>query len=85
MPAPLLSKPDIMPGLEYIWRAFIELSGSRTVHMEGVGCIPLTELLAYCNLFEIVDDQREELVRCFLTLDAHFVALTEKRKPAKKK
>ena len=55
------------------WEAFHVLSPSRQVGMT-VGAIPLTEVLAYMQMFMIQDeDERRELLRYVQILDRVFL------------
>jgi hypothetical protein len=61
------------------------LSPSRNTGW-GAGAIPLSEVKAYCEMFDIEGDDREELIVLLRALDDEYLKLTgekSKRKGAK--
>jgi hypothetical protein len=54
---------------------------SRPVGM-GIGPIPLTEILAYCELYDIED--RDELVRFVRAMDDEFLRFNAEKKTKEK-
>jgi hypothetical protein len=68
-----------------VWEAFVLLSPSRNVGW-GAGAIPLTEIRAYCEMFEIEAEEREDLLYLLRAIDDEYLKLTgekNKRKGAK--
>lgn len=54
----------------WAWTAFQSLRGSRAMGMSA-GAIPISEIVAYCDLVGIVDaTQRQRLARFVMHLDA---------------
>lgn len=63
-----------------VWEAFVLLSPSRNVGW-GSGAIPLTEIRAYCEMFEIGPEEREDLLYLLRAIDDEYLKLTgEKNK-----
>ena len=81
-PTPALeNRPELYPDLVPVWEAFVLLSPSRNVGW-GAGAIPLSEVRAYCEMFEIPPEDREELLYLLRALDEEYLKLTgEKSKP----
>ena len=69
----LESRPELDEGVILFWNAFQMLSPSRSVGM-GVGCIPLSEILAFCDMADVRGvDERIEFVRVIQAMDAVFL------------
>ena len=65
--------PELLPGAQSLWEAWEALSWSRAVGF-GVGAIPVSEVLAYCELLQIRSLwQRERLLRTIQRLDAEIM------------
>lgn len=79
------NRPELYPDLVPVWEAFVLLSPSRNTGW-GAGAIPLSEVKAYCEMFDIEGDDREELVILLRALDDEYLKSTNeksKRKGAK--
>ena len=62
------------------YRAFNVLGDSRIIGQGSIGPIPLTEMQAYIELFEINDlDERERFIRMIKALDRVFIKHTNER------
>ena len=58
LPPALANKPECWDENEEYMAAFFDLSPSRAVGMSGAGAIPVSEMQAYCQLFEVDDPQQ---------------------------
>lgn len=79
------NRPELYPDLVPVWEAFVLLSPSRNSGW-GAGAIPLSEVKAYCEMFDIEGDDREELLILLRALDDEYLKSTNekgKRKGAK--
>jgi hypothetical protein len=76
-------KPEVIPEALPFWEAFVQLSHSRNVGM-SLGAIPISEVLAYCVYFSIVDiDERGCLLRIISDLDSHYLELNKPKETKK--
>ncbi|HWM89403.1 MAG TPA: hypothetical protein VN493_01405 [Thermoanaerobaculia bacterium] len=66
--------PDLVP----VWEAFVLLSPSRNMGW-GAGAIPLTEVRAYCEMFEIEPEEREDLLYLLRALDEEYLKSTNEK------
>lgn len=82
-PDALRNKPRLRPWLAEYYRAFQVLTSSRSVGMGGVGAIPLSEIAAYFELFEVHDpDERYAYVTMIKALDSAYLERTNKASTA---
>jgi hypothetical protein len=51
----------------------------------GAGAIPMTEVKAYCEMFDIEGDEREELLLLLRALDDEYLKLTNEKSQSKKR
>lgn len=69
----LRSKPTLTIWQEQFWDAFQVLSDSRSFTQIGISSIPISEILAYLNLMQIVDAELRCLYLTFIrNLDVVF-------------
>jgi hypothetical protein len=66
-----------------VWEAFVLLSPSRNVGW-GAGAIPLTEIRAYCEMFEIEAEEREDLLYLLRAIDDEYLKLTGEKNKQKR-
>lgn len=73
-PGGLKERPDLTPIQWYYRIAFEEVSASRGYSSNGLPLpVPLTEMLAYCQLYGIESlDEREKLIKMFRAMDAGY-------------
>jgi hypothetical protein len=68
-------KPDISSEASTFWEVFLLLSRSRRMGM-SLGAIPISEVLAYCEFYSIVDvDERDSLLRIISMVDSYYLEL----------
>ena len=83
---PLENKPELYSDLKLDFDAFNILSTSRPVGF-SYGAIPISEILAYCNMFGIDDyEERKEFIKRIKILDRAYLNFHNKKsKQANKK
>ena len=73
-PNPLKVKPELEGADAEVYTVFRQLSSARIYTEGGPQPIPVSELLAYCELMRIRElDQRQALLQIVQTLDATFI------------
>lgn len=83
IPQALTDKPDVFEDLEPVLRAFGVLSASRPLHagptLAVAGPIPLTEIQAYCALFDM--RETEDFIHLIRAMDdAYLTRVAERRR-----
>jgi len=58
----LRERPSVMVGLEIFYEAFHELSSCRQIGL-GIGPLPFTAIVDYCDRFEMDEAQTIEILR----------------------
>lgn len=81
-PKALENRVEVSPILSFYYGAFITLSSSRTVGMTA-NPIPLSEILAYCDLYEIEGESRHDFAYLIQAMDREYMKWIEDQ--AKKK
>lgn len=71
-PKALSNRVEVSPVLSFYYEAFIVLSSSRTVGM-ATNPIPLSEMLAYCDLYGLDGDERHDFVYLIQSLDREYL------------
>jgi len=79
VPAALQRRPKLYPWCVHYLEAFHTLSGSRALGFGGAGPIPLSEIRAYFEIFEVPLDDRPVWVRMMRALDAVWLQRESKR------
>ncbi len=70
----LENQPRLKPWLAEYYRAFNALSSSRQVGMGGVGPIPMSEMAAYFEVFEVRDlEERDTYITMIQALDSVYL------------
>jgi hypothetical protein len=77
LPKAILNKPELLPGLDLFFDAFMALSSCRYVGM-AEGPIPWTAIDRYCTVNEIEGELREELFHHVRSLDGVYLKHTSK-------
>jgi hypothetical protein len=84
-PEALQRRPPLDAPLRWYLEAFYDLSRGRQITMGGAGPIPLSEILAYMQMFEITDlDERASFLRTMGRLDAVYLEAQHKKAEARK-
>ncbi len=78
----LTEKPNLSFGDEFYLNSFFRLSSSRSVGM-GVGNIPLSEIILYCDWIE--ESEPEVFVEIIQFMDSVYLDLQNKKNESKKK
>ncbi|MCQ8781723.1 hypothetical protein NPA30_05955 [Aurantimonas sp. CSK15Z-1] len=64
-------------------QAFFDLSASRSLVMGGEGPIPLSEILAYCQMFGVNDvDERGDFLRVIRAMDEAYLEERHRQREA---
>ena len=80
-PEALKTKPRLRPWLSGYYAAFNLLSSSRQLGMGAVGAIPMSEIAAYFEMFEVHDlDERETTITMIKALDSVYLKHVNKPK-----
>jgi hypothetical protein len=81
LPRAIQDAPDLWPGLELYFQAWIDLDSCRSIGL-GVGPIPWTAIEAYSISMDLDSDKRARMHRLVRALDR--VYLDHNRKQGKK-
>jgi hypothetical protein len=84
LPDAILNKPKMAPGLEFIWRAFWEMSTDRDFGM-AEGPIPWSVMDRYALRHEIEDDEFDRFVLMIKSLDSVYIEHRTKQQNKKMK
>ncbi|WP_298983488.1 hypothetical protein [uncultured Roseibium sp.] len=80
VPPALKRKPELFEDLRLVWEAFKTLSPARQYYNGAPQPIPLSEILAYCQMFEINDlEERREFAEFIIEMDTVFIAAVLKK------
>lgn len=79
LPDAIQNAPDLQPGLELHFEAFIALSSCRTHGMSSLSSIPWTAINDYAVRFGIEGQQFERLVAYIGAMDDHFLKVMRKK------
>ena len=72
-------RPEVEDHNLFYWNAFSLLTGSRDAGF-SLGCIPLSEIEAFCRLARIEDvEERMEFVHIIQAMDREFVEFHRKK------
>lgn len=79
-PEALRNKPRLKPWLGDYYKAFNLLSTSRQLGMGAAGAIPMSEMMAYFEVFEVHDlDERETTITMIKALDSVYLKHVNKK------
>ena len=79
-PPALLNRPFPTQFEVPFWDAFNRLSRSRAWTEIGASAIPISEILAFLQLYEITDlEEKDEYVMIIQALDSTFLELTKNK------
>lgn len=74
MPQAIVERPELEPHELPYWDAFTTLHLSRANTGFGPGAIPLSEIVAFCDLMQIpIGEPRAQLVQTIRAMDAAFI------------
>ena len=70
----IFGEPELISSLRWIWEAFWILNSSRSGGGFGPSALSLSEIYAYCKLYEIrTFSERNMLVRCIQAMDSEYM------------
>lgn len=72
LPDAIKNAPQLFLGLELYFQGFLELNDERQIGM-AAGPIPWRALQQYCEVYDIVGDQKEDFFFHIKSLDAEFL------------
>jgi hypothetical protein len=77
-PQALQTKPDLIEGAAKYFVAFTALNASRQMGMDGPGPIPISEVYAYCGMFNITSySERFDMFRFISVCDGTYLKKLE--------
>lgn len=79
LPEKMQSAPQLLPGLELFYEAFLDLSGSRVPAAAGPGSIPFSEISAWARHYDVTGETFELLVLFIRRLDAAYIGHVTKK------
>jgi len=68
----LRERPSLLPGLEFYYEAFMDLSTCRSFGM-GIGPIPMVAIWTYCDMLDLDDVTRGLMVDHVRAMDSAFL------------
>lgn len=79
--------PEVLPHARWVWEAFWKLSSRRLFNEQGPQPIPISEILAYCELTGVTEPVfRDDLLSVVVMLDGMYLAHAAKeREKARRK
>lgn len=80
IPAAIQNAPELLPGLDLFISAYTELSTCRQLGMTE-GPIPWLAMNAYCDVYEIDGDLRQEFFYILRQLDNEMMEYRESKRP----
>jgi len=83
-PQAIQNAPELWIGLGLYFGAFQDLDGDRPSGWT-VRPIPLAAILNYCQAYNIVDEQREDLIYFLRAMDKAYIKHETKKQDKKKK
>lgn len=83
IPNKIQNAPELWPGLELFYLAFLELSSTRNVGF-GLGPIPWTSMSDYCVAHDIEGEQRDDLIYHVSHLDLEYLKYKDKKESSNK-
>lgn len=81
VPKAIQSKPELTQVQSEIYAAFTEISPDRSYSMAGPLPIGLSAVLNYCTLYDLGQEESQDLWRMIRALDSHWLAEVAKRNP----
>jgi len=78
-PDKIANAPELLPGLELYYLAFMELTDSRQIGM-GLGAIPWKVVHDYCEAYGLSDEQTEEMHHHMKEMDAAYLEHHRRKK-----
>lgn len=72
LPDAIANAPELYLGLELYYNGFNQLSSSRPQGF-GVGAIPLSYILDYCQVYSIIGEDMDDFVWFITNIDRKFL------------
>lgn len=73
VPSKIANAPELEIGLEFYYRAFLDLTSSRPVHFGGIGHLPWSVIFNYCTAYGVKSDDIEDSIYIISKMDEAFV------------
>lgn len=74
LPKYIQEAPELLPGLEFFFEAFFELTGDRAVGMGVLGPIPYSSLRQYAVWHGLEGEDIEEFIFMLRAMDREYLA-----------
>lgn len=84
IPLTIANPPEVLPGLEPYYQAFLELSTCRSVGF-GVGPIPWTAIDAYARRSQLFDEDFDYFHGLIKRLDSAYIKYSDEKADQKRK
>lgn len=83
MPLPdrIQNAPELFPGLDWFYNAFMDLSGCRELGYGVQGPIDWLTIQRYCEVYSVEGEQREDMFYHIQRLDRAFLNWCEEKRP----
>lgn len=79
-PDALLTRPKLHPWVEWYYEAFWLVDAGRPVYQGSIGRIPLTEISAYFQVFDVGETESRKLfIKTIRALDSVYVRIVNER------
>lgn len=85
IPERIANAPFLFQGLELYLQAFMELTSCRGLGYGSIGPIPWLSIQTYCEVYDIVDEQREDLFYHVQRLDKVYMEWQRDKAAAEQK
>ncbi len=73
VPDKMANAPELLAGLEFYYRAFLELTASRPIHFGGAGLLPWSEIKDYCAYHGFKGADLDDAIYLIKKMDSAFI------------
>ena len=73
MPDKIAKAPELYAGLEFYYRAFLELTASRPIHFGGAGLLPWSEIKDYFAHHGFLGSDLDDAIYLIKKMDSAFI------------
>lgn len=79
LPDKIKNAPNLLPGLEFYYVAFMDLTSSRPLGFGGVGALSWEVIQSYCSHYRLDDDQTEAMHHHMREMDMAYLEKMRKK------